>query len=420
VTFDRPMPANVGMSERFTNTPDRFLVFANSGLAAVENDAVVEGAGVERWDTVAGNSEPVPSSPAGAGRVKFHVKLAPAGSDVLLIRTAPVALSSWREEPQWKPLEAGNWTIQADSPNVLVLDYCDLTIGGETERNINTWRANWTAWQRHGFERPAWDNAVQFRNRVYDRNHFLADSGFDATFRFTVVDAEALRGLELAVETPELYKVTVNGKAIAWSSATRWMDPHLMSAAVEAAARVGENVVTISAHPFDVRMELENIYLRGRFTVEPASEGFVLRKSRALQLGSWRDQGLRFYGDSVLYETNVRLPDGAGQIAVQLPKWEGTVAEVLLDGKRAGLIAWQPLELKMAAAPGAHRIGVRVVATPRNVFGPFHNPAKLRMRAWPAAWREFPEHQPAGASYDLLDYGLMEPPRILVADRTLK
>jgi hypothetical protein len=31
------------------------------------------------------------------------------------------------------------------------------------------------------------------------------------------------------------------------------------------------------------------------------------------------------------------------------------------------------------------------------------------MIAWPGFWTEFPEHQPAGAQYDLLDYGLLEP-----------
>jgi hypothetical protein len=31
------------------------------------------------------------------------------------------------------------------------------------------------------------------------------------------------------------------------------------------------------------------------------------------------------------------------------------------------------------------------------------------MIAWPGLWTEFPEHQPAGAQYDLLDYGLLEP-----------
>jgi hypothetical protein len=54
---------------------------------------------------------------------------------------------------------------------------------------------------------------------------------------------------------------------------------------------------------------------------------------------------------------------------------------------------------------------VRLVSTPHNTLGPFHNPV-ARMRAWPGAWATFPEIQPAGAQYDLLDYGLTAAPTI--------
>jgi hypothetical protein len=55
-------------------------------------------------------------------------------------------------------------------------------------------------------------------------------------------------------------------------------------------------------------------------------------------------------------------------------------------------------------------VEVEVVSTPRNLMGPFHHPAKPRMRAWPAAWAEFPDHQPPGAAYDFIDYGLFTGP----------
>jgi hypothetical protein len=47
-------------------------------------------------------------------------------------------------------------------------------------------------------------------------------------------------------------------------------------------------------------------------------------------------------------------------------------------------------------------------------MGPFHNSTKPRMRAWPAAWAEFPEKQPPGSAYDVLDYGLMTAPVLTV------
>jgi hypothetical protein len=97
---------------------------------------------------------------------------------------------------------------------------------------------------------------------------------------------------------------------------------------------------------------------------------------------------------------------------VAIPGWQGSVAAVLLDGKQVGTIAWQPFEAEFNAPAGKHTLAVRVVSTPRNTMGPFHNSTKPRMRSWPAAWADFPEHQPAGSAYDLLDYGLPEAPKL--------
>jgi hypothetical protein len=294
------------------------------------------------------------------------------------------------------------------SPNVLVLDYCDLRVGGQTYENINTWQANWHVWQIHGFERPAWDNATQFKRRILDLPPFGPDSGFEATFRFRVADAAALSGLQLAVENPELYKVYVNGQALDTSGTTRWLDPHLRSLPVETLLQVGENTVRVVAVPFDVRMELENIYLRGNFAVQAAERGFSIHTPRPLQLGSWLKQGYPFYYDSVLYEARTTIPKNVQRLRVSFPDWQGSVAEVLLDGNHVQTVGWQPYICEVPVTPGSHTVGLRIVATPRNLFGPFHNPRKARMIAWPGAWSDFPEGQPSGPQYDLLDYGLME------------
>jgi hypothetical protein len=46
------------------------------------------------------------------------------------------------------------------------------------------------------------------------------------------------------------------------------------------------------------------------------------------------------------------------------------------------------------------------------VFGPFLNPNMPRMSATPASWANPPLVQPPGAQYDVLDYGMFEPPRV--------
>jgi hypothetical protein len=156
-------------------------------------------------------------------------------------------------------------------------------------------------------------------------------------------------------------------------------------------------------------MELENIYVLGDFSIQPESKGFSIQPPVNLRLGSWAKQGRPFYSDSVLYETSVAVPRHARALKVSLPAWAGSVAEVRLDGKPVQVIGWQPHVCEFAVEPGRHVVGVRVVATPRNLFGPFHDPAKPRMIGWPVSWTKYPEHQPPGAEYDVVDYGLFEP-----------
>jgi hypothetical protein len=235
------------------------------------------------------------------------------------------------------------------------------------------------------------------------------DSGFEATFRFVIADAAALKDAQVAIESPELYKVTVNGSPVDFSLGARRLDPHMKTIPVEPLLKIGENTVRLMGMPFDVHMELENIYIRGDFRVQPEERGFSLHAPRTLEMGSWAKLGLPFYSDSMLYEARVEVPKGTRVLRISLPDWQGSVAQVLLDGRPLATLGWQPYACETTVTPGMHTVGVRVVSTPRNLFGPFHNPTKPRMIAWPGAWSKFPEHQPAGQEYDLLDYGLMKP-----------
>lgn len=419
VRFDGNLPSGVGMMERWLPGGDRMVFFTNTGLQTVKTRATLDGGSLEAWDTLSGKTTTANFTNVSGG-IQFPLELAPAGSALYIVKARGAQPAPAKPELRYASLATQPWQVKADTPNVMVLDYCDIKVNGVEKKDVNTWQANWTAWQNHGFERPAWDNAVQFEKRVYDKNHFGAGSGFEASFRFTVADQAALAGMQLAMELPELYKVAVNGTPVDFKNGERWLDQHIRSISIEKYARTGENTVTVTAAPFDVRMELENIYIRGNFSATPSDKGFVAGAPPKLGFGSWAKQGMPFYANAVTYESQVTAPAGASVLRVALPEWQGSVVEVLLDGKRQALLAWQPFSAEMPVTAGTHTLGLRVVSTPRNVFGPYHNPTKPRMRAWPAAWAEFPDHQPAGSKYDLLDYGLMQPPVVSVTtDKTL-
>ncbi|HWR50878.1 MAG TPA: hypothetical protein VN428_07205, partial [Bryobacteraceae bacterium] len=414
VTFDVAVPQGVGFYERYLADGTRLAMFNNAGLKALKARATIEGGAFEIWDTVTGETKTGAFEPAGVGRIAFDLDLAPAGSVLMLVK--PAGKSAPRAvEPRWAELKTSDWRVEAESPNALVLDYCDLKVNGASYAGINVFRANHYVWQAAGFERPAWDNSVQFRNHVFDRNKFGPESGFTATFRFRVDDAAALPGLELAVEAPELYRIAVNGKSVDFGQAVPWLDAHLRSARIEQLVKTGENTVEISASPFDVRMELENIYVRGRFSVVPDAAGFRIAGRKGLALGAWAQQGYPFYGGTVRYAAEIAVPAGQNTLAVELPDWHGSMAEVLVDGKRAALLEWPPYRAVVPVAAGKHEVTVRVISTPRNWFGPYHHPHQPRFTSSDGYYREFPERQPAGKQYQVIDYGLNTAPAIATA-----
>ncbi|HEY3442091.1 MAG TPA: glycosyl hydrolase [Paludibaculum sp.] len=405
--------AAAGFSERFLASGDRVLFLTNTTLAPIRTEAIIPAGSIELWNTETGKITPAVYSDAGSGRLRFPVDIAPAGSLLLIAKTRTAAPAK-PAAVAWTPLPAAAWSVRAPAANnPLVLDYCDLQIGNERFDNVNTWRANWLIWQRHGFERPAWDNAVQFKRSVLDRNHFAKDSGFTATFQFQLDTQSVPRTLDLAVELPELYRITLNGKPVSFTAAQDWLDPHLKRVSIAALARTGKNVVQIIATPFDVHMELENIYILSGESVVPASgAGFRIAPAAPLQPGSWTRQGWPFFAGSMTYARRVEVPAGDTTLKLDLQEWNGSVARILCDGKQVALLGWPPYSAQFAITPGAHDLAVEVVSTPRNVMGPFHNPVKPRMRAWPAAWADFPDHQPPAAAYDFIDYGLLTTPLV--------
>lgn len=400
--------APVGFLERWLPSGDRVIFLANSTSTAISAKASIEAAALEELDTLTGQTHGYPFTKISQG-IEFSVQLPPAGSLMLLARKdGPPPPAPAR--PSWRALSAASWSAAAAEPNVLVLDYCDLEVAGASYKDVNTWRANWTLWQSHGFERPAWDNAVQFRRNVLDRK-FGEGTGFRAVFRFHI-DGPPPKDLQLAVESPDLYRISVNGRTVDFSPAARWLDPHLKSAPVAQLAKTGINEIVLEAAPFDPRMELENIYLRGSFALAPAEKGFRILPEKPLALGPWSKQGRPFYGSAVSYTARVRIPGGHRRLRVTLKDWSGALAEVLVNGQPLGWIGWPPYEAEVPVAAGNAVVEIRVHGTPRNLFGPFHHPQKIRFRAWPNAWAEFPAQQPAGSAYDVLDYGLMAAPAL--------
>jgi hypothetical protein len=157
-----------------------------------------------------------------------------------------------------------------------------------------------------------------------------------------------------------------------------------------------------------VHNELEPVYLTGDFGAAAQDKGFRIVPASTLNVGSWKEQNLPFYSDSVSYTRRYALERG-GKYKVVLGKWAGTVAEVRVNGKSAGVIGWQPYELPIGnlARSGQNVVEVLVSGSLKNLLGPHHGNIARGM-ASPGNVRNAPATMPPGANYDQFPYGLME------------
>ena len=149
----------------------------------------------------------------------------------------------------------------------------------------------------------------------------------------------------------------------------------------------------------------------GDFALKPAPSGFVITPPVALACGRWNQQGQPMYASGVAYRQKYDISQPRGSYRVRLPKWYGSVAEVLVNGKSISHIAHQPwqCDVTKAIVSGVNMVEVVVIGTLKNTLGPHHGKPELG-QAWPAMFRVVPESgPPAGQDYDTVGYGLFEP-----------
>ncbi|HEX4086640.1 MAG TPA: hypothetical protein VHY22_17135, partial [Chthoniobacteraceae bacterium] len=406
------LPALVGHQMRRYPNGDTLHLLVNSGTEAVRGEVRVRGASVTWLDTSTGEAKPAPCRRDGES-VVLAMELAVAGHAAWLVSAIEIPAPASIEE-RFATIEVSDFQrIERTEPNVLGLDYCDLTVAGETCRGLYVTRANRRCWQAHGFDRDVWDRAVQFRHNYVDFE-FDPESGFTVDFHFESA-IERCDGLLLAVEHPELYQVTMNGHAVSFEDGARWLDETIRTAGVGHLLRTGVNTVTLNASPFHILCEIDRIYLVGDFSLEPAAAGFRIVKRAPLKLGDWTRQGLIQYPGSVRYTARFTLDRAAASFAVEVPQWAGSVIEVEIDGSPAGSVAFPPYQLRAgrALSAGSHEISICVIGTPVNLFGPHF----WKVMEWPgpSAWdRDVPPQPAPGADYDIAPYGLLGPVRLML------
>ncbi|MDR1936960.1 MAG: hypothetical protein LBQ73_00495, partial [Tannerellaceae bacterium] len=377
---------------------------ASAGTLSVKGKTLLE------MDAMDGNIYTYPSS-AEKGILTASFKIEPAGS--LLLFSSYKAKDRYDGKPEEKVSTTvpatGETTVLRVKENAMPVDFCDVTVGGETYKSLHFSPAADIVYKAHGFANGnPWNTSVQYKRNIVDRDTFQA-GGFKAAYSFTVNEAFDYSTMQLVAERPELFTVKVNGEAVTQTPGTWFLDRSFGVYSIGGQVKKGLNTVELSISPMSIFAELEPVYLLGDFSVIPEEKGWSISAPvDHLTLGSWKEQKQPFYSWGVKYSKSYDISDLSGTFAVKLGQWSGTVAEVYVNGTKAGVIAYDPYQLNVTPylKEGANQIDVLVIGSLKNLLGPHYgNPAPGLASPW--HWKSVREAIP-GLDYQLVDYGLMD------------
>ncbi len=379
-----------------------------------------KGKSVLEFDLYSGEIHPLDINEQ-EGMIALEFNLPPSGSRLLFFSEDR---EGGQKHPVTKPspnkvVESSETVVKRLKPNSIALDYCDLKVGDKSFKNMYFYNAADTIFKEYlkeiyGFNHNPWSVAVQYRTRILDKNEFDETTGFEVTYHFNIQEEFIPSSLRAVVEWPHFYEVSVNGVNVDSIPGEWWLDRSFGVFELTSNLRSGDNILTIKAQPMDVLAEVEPVYLIGNFGVEATDKGWELVPEPEMQIGSWKDQKMPFYPNTVSYAKVIEKPQ-AENVWVKLNDWSGTVAEVLVNGEHAGIIGWSPYTLEVGTflKEGKNEIEVIVTGSLKNLMGPHHMDPN---RGFVTPWSFFyaPEHQPSGSEYDQLDYGLFEDFEVLV------
>lgn len=377
----------------------------------------VRGKYIIKLDLINGEEWACPGRTEG-GKTSFEVQLDPAGSALFAITDRkPVKLRTCRLSKTEKPVESdGEVQVKRESDNIMMVNYLDLHTSKSDKKEIYFMDGLTSLFKENGIEMGnPWQHKIQYRRNYLARDSlFDASSAFEVSYHFEINDnlgEAAMKSIRAMVERPELWQVYVNGHEVTEPEGAFWIDKDFPLFAVGEFLLKGRNTLTLKAPRMHILAEIMPVYLLGDFLVEPGQKGFEIAGGDISKTGSWREAGLPFYAQKVAYTQNFNLEKTENcTYKIKLKKWNGSVSEVLVNRKPAGVIAWYPYELDVTPylKEGNNEVVVKVTGSLKNTFGFFYQPDDNWIFG-PYSWNEAPDKIPPASEYFLMDYGLFEP-----------
>jgi hypothetical protein len=411
ITFDNPSNSGGQLYHMRRILEDGQLVFLvnSSPTVASKGTFHADGTRIMKLDLYSGAITPFACT-AQDGQVTASFNIAPGNSILLFIAEEGKNKKPLSVQREYVNIPADEHSqVHPLAENVLMLDYCRLSMEGMPDTTTFFYNAGFMIWSRYGSGENPWVSSSQFKTELLDRDTFSAGTGFSLSYSFFISEGLSFDGMKAVAEQPWIFKFSVNGKQLAPEPGKWWLDKGFPVYDISKSVHQGENTITLTVSPMSIFAEVEPVFILGNFNVSPVERGFSLVPPQALLLGSWKQQGYPFYANAIQYTRNFSLEHTPAAGNVYLKTWNGVLATVDVNGTRAGQIFEKPYGLDVTGhlRKGENIIVVTIYGSLKNLLGPFHN-VRQRGIVTPWSFKYAEPVQPAGKDYDLLDYGLIE------------
>ena len=267
------------------------------------------------------------------------------------------------------------WPFRRLAPNSLILDRCRYQINDDefsAEAFLNDAQEEWRS--RFGLSSVRRMNAdIQPWKRLQDPDNLEPRARLALRYSFQVNDLPAQETF-LVLEDRDGFEILINGSPVDAPTAGWFMDKSFEKVAIGKFIKPGKNMVELRT-TLTAMCVIEDIYIIGDFGVSPETFALIFEPEQ-LATGDWCPQGYPFYTDGMVYEARFEIKEGfRGRVAVEIERFEGTVAAVWVNGKHAAVLGWRPYRADVTdyARPGSNTLGIEIVGSARNLMGPRHS-----------------------------------------------
>jgi len=252
---------------RRTYNDGELIFLANSSLTdSVSGHITVSGKSFYELDAMSGQKFGYQAMRNGK-YMEADFAIPPAGSLLLFAGTSEDRQYAVKERlADGRKLEAlSPMKVKRLKPNILTLDFCDLTIDGKTERNLYTVEACTRLYGHYGMSDP-WNSAIQYRQTIVERDTF-SSGNIAADYRFILLGDTDWESMKLIAEQPDVWKVKINGKPVE-SEGASFLDSRFGTYPIGSYVKEGVNTVELSVSPMSIYAEIAPVYVIGNFALE--------------------------------------------------------------------------------------------------------------------------------------------------------